>query len=67
MTKALKLNRAELVRKIAEIIRDNTNDPAEELRVMGKVMLEIGEALDGLSGPDARAVIRSASIASGIE
>ena len=52
-----KLNRVDLLNKVNEILRRNTNDPADELIRTGKALQEIGEALKGIPAAEARAVL----------
>lgn len=52
-----KINRAELLRKVSDVIDSHSSDPAAELRTLGKALLEIGQALDGISPQEAKAVI----------
>ena len=51
------VNRALLMQKVQEIINANTDDPAAEMRAMGKALTEIGQTLDGISATDARAIL----------
>lgn len=53
----IKLNKAETVQKIVEVLDAATNDPADELIQMGEVLIEVGKALKGRSGREARGII----------
>jgi hypothetical protein len=57
--KDAKLNRAETVEKIWEIVVNATNHPADELIAMGKTMQQIGELLKGLDTPSAVATMQA--------
>lgn len=48
-----------VVDKILEILRDNCEDPADEIVKLGKVLQEIGEVLRGSSLADARATMKA--------
>ena len=53
----IKLNKSETVQKIVEVLDTATNDPADELIKMGEVLIEVGKALKGRSGHEARGII----------
>lgn len=57
-----KINRADVLAKIGEIIESRTNDPAHELRTLGKVLTEIADALDGFSRDEANSILRAVQI-----
>ena len=61
-----RVNRAEALAKVKEVLEADTADPAAELRKMGEVLMKIGAALDGLSINDARAVIRAVANLEGV-
>jgi hypothetical protein len=52
-----KVNRAQLMNKLQEIVAANTADPAMELQTLGKALMEMGQALEGVSPADARAAL----------
>lgn len=62
-----KVNRADLVRRISDAIRNCTNDPAKELRTMANAMLKIADTLEGLSIQEAQAIMRAVAIMEGID
>lgn len=63
----IKVNRVELMRKIREIFDSHTNDPIEELAVIGKALCDVAEALKGHSASDARAIIAAVAALEGKE
>jgi hypothetical protein len=65
-TKA-KVSRKDLLGKLHEIIQAHTESPAAELRAMGQALIDIGNALEGLSGPEARATIEAVATMEGMK
>lgn len=62
-----KLSRLEMVERIKEIIRQATNDLAEELITLGASLVKIGETLRGQSIADSRRILKSVAILEGID
>lgn len=63
----MKICRAELIQKVREVIRSQSNDPAKDLRAMGEALIKVADVLEGLSGPDARAVMEAVAITEGVD
>ena len=59
MPEQTKLNRADLVAKVVSIVRSETNDPAAELVRLGIALQRVGEALQGVTAAEARAVLEA--------
>lgn len=56
------INRAEVMRKVYEILETDTANPADEIIKMGNTFQKIGHALRGLDTKGARAVIEATAI-----
>jgi hypothetical protein len=51
--------RVDLMRRIAEIIKNSTADPGQELITTGEALIKVGNILKGQSIRDAQAVINA--------
>lgn len=63
---AVKVNRAELMAKVFDIVSASTNSPADELRAIGEVFVKIADALQDATPEEARSVIRATAILHGV-
>ncbi len=61
----VKTSRADLLAKVAEVLKKNTSNPAEELIALGMALTQIGEALKGCSSTDAKQVLKAACVMEG--
>ena len=55
----MKPNQADIVSKLREILYAETENPIVELRAMGETLVKIADALDGLTGAQARSVLKA--------
>lgn len=62
-----KANRAEVLSMVHDILQETTEEPADAMIAMGNALVKIGEALQGVSAPDAQAIIRSTMELHGIK
>ena len=63
----MKANRAEVLTMVHDVIVETTEEPADSIVAMGKALVAIGEALQGVSSADAKAIIRSTMELHGIQ
>ena len=66
-TEMTKANRAEVLTMVHDIIKETTEEPADAIIAMGEALTKIGEALQGVSTADAKAIIRSTMELHGIQ
>lgn len=63
----MKPNQADVVSKLREVLYAETEDPVAELRAMGETLVKIAGVLDGLTGAQARSVLKALAELEGFE
>jgi len=61
------MTKLEVLERIKEVLDAKCDAPADELVRLGECLVAIGEALKPLSNEDAKVVMRSVAILSGVE
>lgn len=59
-------SKIEVVMKVRQVLASHCEDPSRELQTLGHAIMEIGRALEGLSLPEARAVMQGVAALEGL-
>lgn len=62
-----RIDRKELFARLAEIVDSVTDSPASQLIALGTALVKMGEALQGVSVHDAKAVLQAVAALHGID